>query len=69
MFDAFEGFATEALSNIPEARTVTQILTPWTEQSGYPVLRVSIRDGDAVITQVGTINEKLTMLFNPQFEM
>lgn len=52
LWDAFEEFATEALLNVPEARTITQIMAPWTEQAGYPVLRVTLRDRDAVITQV-----------------
>lgn len=51
LFNAFDEFASGAL---PPSRTLSQILGPWTEQSGYPVLRVVLRDNDAVITQVKT---------------
>lgn len=52
LWDAVEEFATDALSALPETRTLTQIMNPWIVQSGYPVLNVSIRGADAVITQV-----------------
>lgn len=52
LWNAFEEFATDALSAVPEARTIAQIMNPWILQSGYPVLSVSLRDADAIITQV-----------------
>lgn len=52
LWNAVEEFAADALANLPETRTLTEIMDPWTLQSGYPVLRVTLRGADAVITQV-----------------
>lgn len=65
LWDAMEEFATDALTSLPEARNISQILNPWTLQSGYPVLNVVLRGADAVITQVResyAINSKLRFI-------
>lgn len=51
LWNATQPYAANALSALPESRTLAQVMTPWTVQSGYPVLRVSLRNADAVITQ------------------
>lgn len=47
LFDALTPYA----SNLPEGRTFKDVLNLWTEQSGFPLVQVTLSGADAVITQ------------------
>lgn len=49
--DLFSSLTNSSIRNVPCRRNFTKIMRGWTEQPGYPVVNITLRGSDAIITQ------------------
>lgn len=43
------------MDHLPDGKSLSEVMGPWTERAGYPVIEVAMSEVDAVITQVSYI--------------
>lgn len=55
MWDALEAVLENEVSNLPVNVTLSEVLDNWIYKEGFPVVTVSLVDGDVVISQVNLL--------------
>lgn len=55
MWDALEAVLENEVSNLPVNVTLSDVLDNWIYKEGFPVVTVSLVDGDVVISQVNLL--------------
>lgn len=55
MWDALEAVLENEVSNLPVNVTLSDVLDNWINKEGFPVVTVSLVDGDVVISQVNLL--------------
>lgn len=55
LWDALEAVLENEVSNLPVNVTLSDVLDNWIYKEGFPVVTVSLVDGDVVISQVNLL--------------
>lgn len=63
MWDALEAVLENEVSNLPVNVTLSDVLDNWIYKEGFPVVTVSLVDGDVVISQVNLL-ELVRLVFS-----
>lgn len=63
MWDALEAVLENEVSNLPVNVTLSDVLDNWIYKGGFPVVSVTLVDGDVVISQVKLFKKLVFQLY------